>query len=115
MHLLCPSCLLGFLPTMRDHEFLNNFVQNCFVLTQREKRAILRELINEQDPQGTIIFVKRKADVDFLATLMSNMGKLLFKTTLNNHHPHRRLVITITFKKWLWRKGPTTHATTRRQ
>lgn len=67
--------------------FLNNYVfvtigilggactdvqQNFYEVTRKEKRAKLTELLNEKDPQGTLIFVERKADADFLATFMSN-------------------------------------------
>lgn len=46
--------------------------QNFYEVTRKEKRSKLTELLNEQDPQGTLIFVERKADADFLATFMSN-------------------------------------------
>lgn len=68
-------------------EFLNNYIfvtigilggacadvqQNFYEVTRKEKRKKLTELLGEGDPQGTLIFVERKADADFLATFMSN-------------------------------------------
>lgn len=68
-------------------EFLNNYIfvtigilggacadvsQSFFEVTRKEKRRKLTELLEEADPQGTLIFVERKADADFLATFMSN-------------------------------------------
>ena len=68
-------------------EFLDNYIfvtigilggacsdvkQNFYEVTRKEKRKKLTELLEETDPQGTLIFVERKADADFLATFMSN-------------------------------------------
>lgn len=68
-------------------EFLKNYIfltigilggactdvqQNFYELTRKEKRKKLTELLNEGDPQGTLVFVERKADADFLAVFMSN-------------------------------------------
>lgn len=67
-------------------EFLQNYVfvtigilggacsdvhQTFYEVTRKEKRRKLTELLDEDDPQGTLIFVERKADADFLATFMS--------------------------------------------
>ena len=68
-------------------EFLDNYIfvtigilggacsdvkQNFYEVTRKEKRKKLTELLEETDPQGTLIFVERKADADFLATFMSH-------------------------------------------
>lgn len=50
----------------------SDVTQNFFEVTRKEKRKKLTELLEEVDPQGTLIFVERKADADFLATFMSN-------------------------------------------
>lgn len=68
-------------------EFLSNYIfvtigilggacsdvsQAFYEVSRKEKRKKLTELLEERDPQGTLIFVERKADADFLATFMSN-------------------------------------------
>lgn len=50
----------------------SDVTQNFFEVSRKEKRKKLTELLEEQDASGTLIFVERKADADFLATFMSN-------------------------------------------
>lgn len=45
--------------------------QKFFELTKFEKRAKLLEIINSEDPKGTMIFVETKRNADFLASILS--------------------------------------------
>lgn len=45
--------------------------QNMFELTKFEKRNKLMELLNAEDPKGTMVFVETKKTADFLASFLS--------------------------------------------